>query len=209
MIDESWLAGVWIFDDPARSATSFRELLDRGEPADPGDRLEVTTQLARALGLQSRFDEAAILLDSIAADASGAGSVRLDLERGRLFTSSGRPADAVPFFERAATEARAQGLDFLEVDALHMLAIADSPRLEEHARHGIERAASSGDPLTHRWLVSLHNNLGWTFFDAGRLQDALAEFEEAVSWADRIGTDEQRGYAAEALAACREALEAR
>ena len=48
------------------------------------------------------------------------------------------------------------------------------------------------DDRTKRWLVSLHNNLGWTLHQAGRFTEAMVEFQLAEQWADRVGTPSSR-----------------
>ena len=77
MIDPGQL---WDFDDPAASERRFR----RAASATQGpDRLVPLTQLARALGLQERYDEAHAVLDGLSA-AQPEEEVRVTLERGRL-----------------------------------------------------------------------------------------------------------------------------
>ena len=119
----------WDYAKPEVSEARFREAL-RQYPASSREALEIATQIARAQGLQRKFDAAHATLDKIEADI-----VRVDarvrirglLERGRLFNSSGSPAKAVPLFREAAevaTRAGRPGDAFYEVDALHMLGIA-------------------------------------------------------------------------------------
>ena len=94
--------------------------------------------------------------------------VRVLLERGRVLNTSGHPEMAVPLFEQAAELADHLGEEFLAVDALHMLAIADSAHAETWTRSALEYASTVHDERTKRWMVALHNNLGWTLHDAGR-----------------------------------------
>src|SRR5215510_6587573 len=110
---------LWDFDDPAASGERF---LDVAEHADEPERTAWLTQYARSLGLQERYDDAHKVLDQLASDDPQAATY-LDLERGRVLNSSGRPEQAGPLFESAARTAAAAGLDALQVDALHMLAI--------------------------------------------------------------------------------------
>ena len=205
MIAQESLDRLWDFDDPAAFERRFAEAA-----ADPRlsatERAELVTQRARALGLQGRFDEARALLEALAVVEEPVVRVRTALEAGRLHNSAGRSAQASLDFDAARTEARAAGLDFLEIDALHMLAIADAAHAEDWARHGIERAEAAGDVRTQRWLVSLHNNLGWSRLRAGDLDGALTSFRECSRWADAVGTPEQRGWAAEAIAECEAAI---
>ncbi|HWU48053.1 MAG TPA: hypothetical protein VN133_14950, partial [Humibacter sp.] len=64
------------------------------------------------------------------------------------------------------------------------------------------------EPRAQRWRVALHNNRGWALFDAGELTAALQEFEQALRDAERYGTEEQRGWAREAVEECLEAIDA-
>ena len=62
MLEQTALDELWPFDDPAQSEACFRVELERRVPWDDIERAELTTRLARAIGLQARFDEAAALL---------------------------------------------------------------------------------------------------------------------------------------------------
>ena len=183
VIDQETLDALWDFADPAGSEARFRE----------SDDPELRTQLARALGLQGRFDEAHAVLDE--RDVP----IRTALERGRLYNSSGDPRTAIPLFERAAVEARSAQHDFLEIDALHMIAIAHAERAESSTAEALVIVDRSSDIRTKRWATSLHNNLGWHFHDAGQPERALAEFQLALAQAQ---TDQQNFWARWAVARC-------
>jgi len=186
-----WRA-LWNFDDPGASERAFRAALvdARGAAA-----LELESQIARALGLQRRFDEARATLD--AADARVAGLVTRDaveqvrreralvllaLERGRLERSAGQPADSIVHFRFAFDRARAAGLDYLAVDAAHMLGIVEAPETARawNAR-ALDLAEASRDPSARGWAAVIANNQGWNDFEAGRLNEALALFERALA----------------------------
>ena len=200
MLDQQTLDRLWNFDDPALSEARFREALD--EPGyDADERAELTTQLGRAIGLQGRFEEADALLDAVDGDEPTV-AVRVLLERGRVLNTSGHPEMAVPLFEQAAELADHLGEEFLAVDALHMLALADSAHAVTWTRSALEYASTVHDERTKRWIVSLHNNLGWTLHDAGRCTEAMVEFQLAEQWAGRIGTPRQQELAREAIKAC-------
>ncbi len=200
MLEQKTLDQLWNFDDPAGSEARLRAAA-ADESYDADERAELTTQLGRAIGLQGRYEEADALLDSVDADEPTV-AVRVLLERGRVLNSSGHPGMAVPLFEQAAELADHLGEEFLAVDALHMLAIADSAHAETWTRSALEYASTVHDERTKRWIVSLHNNLGWTLHDAGRCTEAMVEFQLAEQWADRIGTPRQQELAREAIKAC-------
>lgn len=130
MLEQAALDELWLFDDPAQSEARFRVELKRRVPWDDTERAELTTQLARAIGLQARFDEAAALLIELD-DEAPVVVVRVLLESGRLMNSSGHPDTAAGLFRRTATIAHRAELLFLRVDALHMLAIVDPDGAED------------------------------------------------------------------------------
>ncbi|MEZ3160580.1 hypothetical protein AB1K54_08510 [Microbacterium sp. BWT-B31] len=205
-VTQAQLDALWDFGDAAGSEGRLREAAQAA--TDAATRAELETQIARALGLQGRFDEADALLDAIPAEvatAEAAVRVRIALERGRLRNSGGDPDGALALF-REATEAAASDLVFLRVDGLHMLAIADPDRAEAWTAEALEALEDVDDARTLRWRVSLHNNAGWARFDAGRVAEAIVEFERAKDAATCWGTPQQVAWADEALAEARAAL---
>ncbi len=205
MISQEELDQLWDFADPSASEQRLRGAA--GDPTEtPETRAELETQVARALGLQGRFEEAGRLLGRIVFDSPPV-TARVLLERGRLLTSSGNPQDAVLYFTSARATARRTGLTFLEVDALHMLAIADV----ENAAHWTEEALAvldqTDDERTKRWAVALHNNLGWRLHDAHRFDEALTRFSLAQGAAIRFGDEQQRFEARWAFARCLRSLD--
>lgn len=199
---------LWDFADPALSESRFREAADDAA-ASPHVRAGMATQLARAIGIQGRPDEAFAVLDAIgegvrrATEGEGPGAdleaeelaevrARIALERGRILVAADRAAEAVPVLTRAVREAAHAGNAFLALDALHMLALTDTGHEREWAEQGFELLAADRDPRVLRWGVALHNNFGWTLMDGGDPAAALAQFELAVHDADAYGTAEQQ-----------------
>jgi tetratricopeptide (TPR) repeat protein len=208
VITQELLDELWDWGDPAGSERRFA-----AEAASPAhtdaERAELVTQQARALGLQERFGAGRALLASLGQAADPAVWTRVKLEAGRLLNSAGNAAEAVIEFEAAAALARSGGLLFLEIDALHMLAIADRARSRERTAEAIDRALAAPDDRTRRWLVSLYNNLGCSYSEVGDLDQALAAFLQAQEWAERAGTGQQRTWAREAVEECAAARQAR
>ena len=198
------LATFWDFSDPALSESRFRVAIDAGD-----DRqlrtLELQTQLARSLGLQGKFDDAKAILDGIESNDLRV-QARVSLERGRILNSSGNPVDAIPSFEAAQRHAQAASDSYLEVDALHMLAIADADNSEKWGRLGVAIAESSDDKRTRGWRGALHNNLAWNLHDAGDFAAALTEFEFARDVFEESGTPEQVHIAWWSVARCLRSL---
>ncbi len=181
-IDE--IAALWIFGDPAQSENRFRDALN--VTTDSASRIEIQTQIARALGLQRQFDDAHALLDETAI-APGANEPRpaalIAIERGRLFNSAGNRIDAVPLFEQALEIATSAGQDALAIDAAHMLGIA-SPQEEQLAwnERALAMAEAATDERSRNWIGSLLNNIGWTYHERGDFETALNRFERAAAW---------------------------
>jgi tetratricopeptide (TPR) repeat protein len=173
---------LWDFDDPAESERRFRDAAATGALPEQ----IAMTQVARALGLQERYDEGRAVLDEVA-DASPEVAVRVALERGRLLRSGDEADRARSCFEEAAASAEREGLDGLHVDALHMLAMDLPPRESVTAHLDALAVARSGGPDARRWEASLLNNLGMAHHDARDLEAALEVFEEAVVVRDREG----------------------
>jgi tetratricopeptide (TPR) repeat protein len=175
---------LWDFEDPAASGERF---LDAAERADEPDKTAWLTQYVRALGLQEKYDEATKILDRLHCDAPEAATY-LALERGRVLRSSGRVEESRPHFESAAALARAAGLEALNVDALHMVALA-APEEEQLALNeaALAVARASNDQRARDWDASLLNNIGMTHTDAGDYQAALSAFEQALTARERIG----------------------
>ncbi len=178
------LRALWDFDDPTGSAERFRELV---AASDEPLATYALTQVARALGLQARYDEGHAVLDGLA-PADAEARVRISLERGRLLRSSGDAAAARPLFEEAASRAQRVGLEELHVDALHMIALVVVPAARLRAHHdALVWAKAAADPAARDWDASILNNIGMEHADAGDFTMALAAFEEALEARERIG----------------------
>ncbi len=188
-LDADRLDALWTFDDPAGSEARFRAALSAEPPG--ATAAELTSQLARAIGLQGRFDEASELLAAVDVRESTTVAIRVALERGRVLNSSGRAADAVPYFMDALTAAEGAGEEFLAVDAAHMLAIADGDRAMSWNRQALRMIEAASDPRVRRWTGSLHNNIGWTLHDEGDHAGALRHFRAALDAHSVSGRPEQ------------------
>ncbi|GAA4709845.1 tetratricopeptide repeat protein [Nocardioides conyzicola] len=180
--------GLWDFEDPARSEQAFRAAADMAEGA---DRLVLLTQVARALGLQERYDEGHAVLDDLATGDDEVAA-RVSLERGRLLRSSGDPEAARPHFDAAEEIAAAAGLDAVRVDAVHMQALVADPadRLAITER-ALELAVHSRDQAARDWDASLLTNIGMVHADAGDFGEALTSFEHALASRERAGDQDR------------------
>jgi len=176
---------LWDYSHPDQTEAKFREIL-LGFPEEEPAFLELLTQIARAQGLQGKFDLAHQTLDQVErrlGDAASRPKVRYLLERGRVFNSSGEAERARPLFEQALDMARGVNEEFYAVDALHMLAIVAPPEQSLRLnRRAIVLAESSRQERARNWLGSLYNNLGWAYHDLGDYASALEIFEKAEAW---------------------------
>jgi tetratricopeptide (TPR) repeat protein len=180
------LRTLWDFDDPAGSEQRFRAA---AEVAEGTERLVLLTQVARALGLQERYDDGHALLDNLAVSDDEVAA-RVSLERGRLLRSAGDSEAASPHFEAAEQYAADAGDDALRVDAIHMLALVAPPELRLAINErALAIARDSADPAARRWDASLLTNIGMVHADAGDWAAALASFEQALAARTRIGDD--------------------
>jgi tetratricopeptide (TPR) repeat protein len=102
--------------------------------------------------------------------------------------SSGKPDEAGPLFREAWERGIEQGQDALAVDAAHRLGIVEPPETQlEWNLRALEFAEQSSDPGAQRWCGSLYNNIGWTYHDQGRFEEALVTFRRALDWRESAG----------------------
>jgi tetratricopeptide (TPR) repeat protein len=175
---------LWDFEDPAGSERRFLALLPRARHERDGVLLaETLTQVARAQGLQRRFDDARRSLAE-AASALGPedarGRIRVLLERGRVERFEQHDGLGHAAFLDAWEQARKAGEDGLAVDAAHMLGIVEPTDVAwTWNERAMELARSSPDPAARRWIGSVASNMGWARHDAGDDDDAIELFELA------------------------------
>jgi tetratricopeptide (TPR) repeat protein len=176
---------LWDYAHPDQTETKFGEILLR-LPEDGPAFLELLTQIARAQGLQRKFEDAHQTLDQVErrlGEVASRPRVRYLLERGRVFNSSGNPQQARPLFEQALDLATRLNEDFYAVDAVHMLAIVAPPEQSLTLNlQAIKLAESSQEEKARNWLGSLYNNTGWSYHDIGDYGSALEIFEKAEAW---------------------------
>jgi tetratricopeptide (TPR) repeat protein len=181
---------LWDYDQPAETARRFTELLPAAQASgDVSYTLQLLTQIARAQGLSRKFEDAHHTLDEVETSLTPERSVariRYLLERGRVFNSSKHPDRARPLFLQAWEASQQAGEDFYAIDAAHMLGIIEPPndQLAWNLK-AVAIAEKSADERARNWLGSLYNNIGWTYHDSGRYEDALAIFQKALEFRQR------------------------
>jgi len=202
------LDALWDFDDPAASEARFRAMLPRArDERDGAFEAETLTQLARAQGLQRRFDEAATTLDDAGRalrPGDARGRIRLLLERGRLANTSAEPGRGRDSFLEAWALAGSVGEDALAVDAAHMLGLVDPPDVAwSWNDRAMTLARSSADPRARGWVGSLASNMGWARHDAGDDDGAIELFELARDEWLADGRPDRARIARWSIARCR------
>lgn len=192
------LAALWDFSRPAVSEQRFREAL---ATAQGDDALVLQTQLARSRGLQRDFDGARAMLQAMTPTLATAGPevrARHALELGRTWASAIHPPESqTPQARDAARQAWTQalqiardaGLDALAIDAVHMFAFIDTAPADQlrWAEQALALVLASRQPAARRWEASVRNNLGYALHQLGRLDEALAQFQQALALRQQAG----------------------
>lgn len=188
------LAPLWDFNQPAVSEQRFRAALDH---ASGDDRLILMTQIARTHGLRKDFDSARAVLQQVEPSLPTAGPevrTRYFLELGRSWashthTDAGEAVTddakqrARKGFQSALDSAQRARLDGLAIDAIHMFAFIDTaPEQQLHwGQQALAVVESSSQPAAERWEASVRNNIGYALHQLGRYDQALAQFQTAVT----------------------------
>ena len=170
---------LWNFGDVTATRNKFLELLPQAQAS--GDKsyyLQLLTQLARTHSLQNNFDEAHKILDTVEKQLNPdlkVARVRYLLERGRCYNSSNQQERSIPYFMEAVDIAHSINETRLEVDAIHMVAIAKSDPKDqvEWNLKGIERATATSEK---GWLHALYNNIGESYLRLKEYDNAYKYF---------------------------------
>ena len=163
--------GLWDYSKPELSEQRFIAALDG---ASEDEKLLLQTQIARTYGLHRNFSKAQEVLSSVEPEIQSASlevQARYFLELGRTYASTMHPEDSrTPENLEAARSnflyaheiaARAR-LDFLAIDALHMMPCVDSEpdRQLEWNEKAVAYMERSDQPDAKGWEGSLRNNIG-------------------------------------------------
>ena len=189
---------IWNYDDPAASEARFREI---AKTADPDDAAILETQIARTYGLRGRFDEARSILSILQPRLPSLGPearVRYHLEYGRTLISPVHKKAQKTDEARAAARsayltayelARQSNLDYLAIDALHMVPFVDTDTESslKWTKLALETTVQSTQPESKKWETMLRNNYGYYLHTQGKLKEALAVFQENVPPTEKAG----------------------
>jgi tetratricopeptide (TPR) repeat protein len=189
---------LWDYTKPQLSEARFTAALDG---ASANDRLLLLTQIARTHGLRKDFAKAREILATVEPELPRASSevrVRYLLELGRSHASAAHPQEALTpqsleqarsCYLRAHELAAEAGLDFLAVDALHMMAVVEvePARQLEWSQKALATMLRSDQADARGWEGSLRNNIGYARRLMGDLEGALEEFRLSRSAYERAG----------------------
>ncbi len=185
---------LWNYSDPAATETKFREKLPEAEKSGDTDiYIQLLTQIARAQGLQGKYDDAHKTLDDAEkrlTEETKTARIRYLMERGRVFNSSGSKEKSKPMFLDAWALCQAEKNDFFGVDALHMMGIVEPPEKQlGWSIKALELVEKSEDKRVKGWLGPLRNNIGWSHFDLKEYDKALEMFRKDIEWRKKIGDE--------------------
>jgi tetratricopeptide (TPR) repeat protein len=182
----------WDYDHPGVTERKFREILPVAlDSLDLPYLSQLLTQIARAEGLQRKFQEGHKTLDRVqkALDKTDDKTrVRYLLERGRVYNSSRKPEEARPLFQEALDLAIKSKDDFNAVDAAHMMAIVEPTEKQlQWNLKALDLAENSAEEKVRKWKGSLYNNIGWTYFEQRQYEESLLMFEKALEFQQQQG----------------------
>jgi tetratricopeptide (TPR) repeat protein len=192
------VSALWTYSDPALSEQRFEQALV-GASAD--DAFILRTQIARTWGLRGDFERARALLASLDAELpqrSAEAKVRHALELGRTYASTVHSPEALTAEQReraralylqAFETAKAAQLDFLALDALHMMVMVETDPADQLAwdLKGIAYMEQSMQPDARKWEGSLRNNVGHANRLLGNYDEALRQFRLSLAAHEREG----------------------
>lgn len=189
------IRSLWRYDDPAESERVFRVYLDpsRSQPP-PAWKLEVETQIGRALALQRKFDEALAQLARVSEEMKAHACPRVEilvpLETARIENDLGNIAAAIElatYAFRLAEQAEEFGL---ALDSAHMVAYIEEPEAAVEWGERALRIAEESDVLAvHRWVGTLAVNLGHKYLDLTDFESAERCFHKALQFRLAQGDD--------------------
>ncbi len=179
----------WNFGDPVATRAVFESLLPT--LADRAEQLDVHAQIARTYSLSGANQECLDYLKPVWDEGlalEGRAAASLMIEAGRAYRGMGMLEKARQGFEDVSLN----GPEDLRVDALHMLALVSSgDEVGFFNQKAIALAKSSKEEWARRWIGSLYNNVGWSCFEAGELDEALEYFESALLARYEFGQEER------------------
>jgi tetratricopeptide (TPR) repeat protein len=192
------ISELWDYDKPELSEQRFRSALPT---ASADEAIILQTQIARTHGIRRNFSQAQQILAEIEPQIQNASvetKVHYYLELGRSYSSATHPPEsqttevrelARSAYVHAFELARDGKLDYLAIDALHMMAFVDTaPEDQLEWNHkALALLQSSSQQEAKSWEGPLRNNTGYALHLLGRYEEALLEFKLALAARERDG----------------------
>lgn len=187
--------------NPSVVERTLRNLISEAQKlSDSSLYLILLTQIARALALQNKKEEAQALLDAVEKlikPNQDLVQIRLSMERASLLyqigletQNSDNVTSARNLLVQVFEQAIKKGFDYYAINAAQMLA-RQSSELEEKItwlHNGLKLCEKSTDEKIRNLSASIHNSLGTSYLDIGHYQAALNSFKKVLS------IREQEGY---------------
>ena len=207
---------MWDYAQPDSTEIKFKEIIPllAGTPETTYDaeyHVELLTQIARAQGMQGKFEEAGRTLetaDSMLIANMKTGNIRYLLEKGRILNSSGKREASKPVFLEAYDFGKENALDYYTLDAAHMMGIVEPPERQlDWSLIAMEIAEASTDQRCKSWLGALYSNIGWTYHDLNEYEKALDLFQKGYKCRKTQNNDQATRIAKWSVARCLRSLE--
>lgn len=187
------IRSVWDWNHPEKAELAFAKLADEAKSDQDKDfYLQLLTQMARAQGLQEKFDQANATLNQVQLQLTENtlfAKIRYYLERGRVFNSSKQPEQATPLFKTAFDLAMPVS-DDLAIDAAHMMGIAlsDPDEQVDWDLKALGIVSNSVDLTVKSWIVAIDYNMSWSLYDGKRFEESLEAFTKYVAVLESHGS---------------------
>ncbi len=180
-------SAFWKYQDPGATHRELDKLLEDTSVEQKLTRAEILTQMARARGLQQRFEEGEKYLmralKLIGGNDKSRAYMRYLLEYGRLRLSAKDVNAARISFLTVWDKARQYNYPSLAVDAAHMMAIVEEPEKQlGWSEKAIEYIENSESNKVSGWLGPLYNNTGWSYHDLGQYDKAMELFKKSYDF---------------------------
>jgi tetratricopeptide (TPR) repeat protein len=193
------ISSLWDHSKPELSEQRFRDAL---KTASENDALILQTQIARTYGVRKDFVRAREVLGAISGpvkSGSPEAQVRYFLELGRTYASAAHPPDAQTpenkkmartLYTQAFEAAQRARLDYLAIDALHMMAFVDTETKSQldWDLKALAYMEGSSQPEAKKWEGSLRNNVGYAKHLLGQYDEALVQFRLSLAAHERAGS---------------------
>lgn len=193
------LFDLWDYSNPALSEQRFRDTI---KTVSKDDGLILQTQIARTYVLRKDFVRAREILTSIQ-DEVKKGSAELKvwyfLELGRTYISALHTPDAHALdnkekarsaYTQAFEVAKEARLDYLAIDALHMMTVVDTDPTAQIGWNlkALTYLKTSSQPEARRWAGSLYHNIGEAEYLLGKYDEAVINFMRALVEYELLGS---------------------